>query len=116
MEPEVLLLSVISIALLITLIGNIVILRSLAKLDSHFTHSKRNMFELSGYLQSIEQQLAQLNKQHHLSNHQTSPVQNYDYAKKILDTGGSSDELLDNCDMSIGEAELLAALHKRPVT
>lgn len=67
---------------------------------------------ISTYLKSIDQQLL-LNKdikQSQVKQSEKSPI-SYNYAKKIIETGGSIDEVMRGCQLTHGEAQLLSALH-----
>ncbi len=68
---------------------------------------------ISHYLKSIDQQILLYQNITERTDHEEDGANlSYNFAKKILDTGGSIDEIVRGCKLTHGEAELLSALHK----
>lgn len=69
-----------------------------------------SLFKLQHYLHNIELQLRALGQQKEadLDAHPSNTT--YRVAKKIFASGGNMDEVLKNCNLTRGEAELIAVM------
>lgn len=87
--------------------------------ESSYRQESSNQFTIISYLQEVN---AKLNRIQHVATMPTKPKNDdrvedlhYNFAKKILATGGSIDEVVSDCSITHGEAQLLSALHDKQV-
>ena len=69
--------------------------------------------ELNSQLKQCEMRLANLSKRFVITENTAKNEEiTYNFAEKILESGGSIEEVIDGCSLTHGEAELLSALKK----
>lgn len=95
--------------ILLLTIYNLLQFRLSSKKQHAFVANESNTLNLiSHYLKNIDQQILLCQN---ITKGDGTNI-SYSFAKRILDTGGSIDEIVHGCKLTHGEAELLSALHK----
>ncbi len=87
-----------------------VLIRRVHKLEDKLIDRHIAMSQIDYELQTIKRDIKDLSNVFSTMSSKAESNIHYQYANRILSSGGNVDEIMDSCDMSRGEAELISAI------
>jgi hypothetical protein len=100
-----------AMAIMFFLVCFIVMLRKMNGIKKEISTREDGLTEVREELKKLQQMVSNTIAVHYSPSGMTSDKNlHYNYASKILQSGGSIEEIMNSCDLSRSEAELLSAL------
>lgn len=100
-----------AMAMIFLLICLIAMIRKINGIKKKVFQQEESFMEVKDELKKLQQMVSNTIAAHYSPSGTTSDKNlHYNYASKILQSGGSIEDIMNSCDLSRSEAELLSAL------